>query len=372
MAVVNDLDLDQTRIRLRDWLITKLPTAQRITVARVEMPEATGMSMTTVMFTASWLTQNTPYETELVARVAPRGPGLLRTTSLAREFAVMKALGDHTSVPVPKALWYEDDSAILGAPFIVMDRVAGNVPGDDPPYTVGGWVIELPASKRGRLYEGALEVLRRIHAVDWRGLGLREVLDQAQYGPIGIEQQLGYWTDSYHWAADGRCCPTIEAALGWARENRPCDEDVALCWGDARIGNIVYDPVDVSVRAVIDWEMATLASPELDLGWCAFIGRLYSEGIGVVPPDGLPTRDEVVARYQELTGHQVRNIDYYEAFAALRLAIVMLRVGQVMIRGGALPADSAMPINNPPSQLLAKMTGSPFPDGHTEWIVGSR
>jgi aminoglycoside phosphotransferase (APT) family kinase protein len=371
MAVVNDLDLPGIQSRLQDWLLTKLPSARNLTVIDVHMPSATGMSMTTVMFTASWRDDDSTYMVDYVVRVAPSGPGLLRNTSLAREFAVMKTLGEHTAIRVPTVHWYEDDNTVLGSPFIVMDRAHGEVPGDDPPYTVSGWVTQLQPAQRAKIYDGAIEVLHQIHSVDWQSLELGS-LDEPQFGPTGIDQQLAHWTDSYHWAANGTRHPTIDAALDWARDNKPIDDIVTLCWGDSRIGNIVYDPVDISVRAVIDWEMATLASPEMDLGWCVFVARLYTEGIGATCLDGLPSRGEIVSRYEELTGRRVRHIDYYEAFAALRLAIVMLRVGQLMISGGALPPGSAMPVNNPVSQLLARLTGCPAPDGPAEWIVGSR
>jgi aminoglycoside phosphotransferase (APT) family kinase protein len=123
---------------------------------------------------------------------------------------------------------------------------------------------------------------------------------------------------------------------------------------------------------VIDWEMAAIASPEMDLGWCVFIARLYTDGIGVPVPEGLPARAEIVARYEQLTGRRIRNIDYYEAFAALRLSIVMLRVGKLLIDSAALPPDSPMPLNNPASQLLSALTGAPAPEGTAQWIVGSR
>jgi aminoglycoside phosphotransferase (APT) family kinase protein len=118
--------------------------------------------------------------------------------------------------------------------------------------------------------------------------------------------------------------------------------------------------------------MVSVGSPELELGWWLFLLRHHTEGIGAPLPPGFPDRDAFIARYEELTGHRVKHIDFYEAFAALRLSILMLRAGQLMIAGGALPPDNPMPFSNPASQLLAKLLGLPAPAGVATSFVGNR
>src|SRR5207244_12421350 len=114
-------------------------------------------------------------------------------------------------------------------------------------------------------------------------------------------------------AAGGRPEPVIEAGLAWLRRHRPADEPLGLCWGDARIGNMIF--AGARCRAVLDWEMATLGNPEQDLAWWLFLDRHHSEGIGLERLAGLPRRDEQVARYEELMGPPVRHLDYYGVFA---------------------------------------------------------
>ena len=108
-----------------------------------------------------------------------------------------------TDVPVPTVRWFEADPTWLGAPFFVMGRSTGRVPADSPPYTVEGWIHdEATPEQRRTLVESGLDALVKIHALDWRALGL-DFLDKPQYGELGIEQQIRYYERAFEWAAEG-------------------------------------------------------------------------------------------------------------------------------------------------------------------------
>ena len=136
--------------------------------------------------------------------------------------------------------------------------------------------------------------------------------------------------DYYRWALadDGIRVPIIERGLGWLADHWPSDRgpDV-LCWGDARIGNIIYqgfEPV-----AVLDWEMASLGPRELDVGWFVFLHRFFQDIAEVFGLDGIPDflrRSDVEQCYQELSGYSPRHMDFYLTYAAWRHAIVMARI----------------------------------------------
>jgi aminoglycoside phosphotransferase (APT) family kinase protein len=373
MALLNVLDPVATEAELTKWFAGKLPGATDLKITDLEIPQSAGMSMTSVLFKVSYREGGAGRELDLAARVAPANPdaGSFIDTDLRREFRLLQTLGQHSDVAIPTARWLEEDADVIGSAFMIVGRAFGRVPPDDPPYTVGGWVLELPPEQRGKLYENALQQLERLHAVDWRRLGIQEILDKPEFGPPGIDQQIGHWENFYHWASEGQASPTIDSGFAWIKANRPRDEEVVLNWGDPRIGNIIYGD-DLSVQAVLDWEMAALASPELDLGWFVFFVRYYSEGVGIPIPEGMPTRAQLVARYRELTGREVKHIDYYEAFAALRLSILFLRIAHVMIAGGLLPSDSPMGLNNPASQILARLLNLPAPAGEAVNFVGKR
>jgi aminoglycoside phosphotransferase (APT) family kinase protein len=272
---------------------------------------------------------------------------------------VMAALAAHTDVPVPRMIAMEDDESVLGAPFFVMERIEGRIPPDSPPYTMEGWVTEITAAERQELWQSGLEAMAKIHRADWTTLGV-DFLNHPEDGEPGLDQQLAYYDRYLEWAARGVPQPVTEATLAWIKAHRPpAGEPVGLVWGDARPGNMIFDHGECV--AVLDWEMATLGNPAIDLGWWLFLDRHHTEGINVEPLDGVPARAETIARWEELTGLSAEHVDYYEVFAGLRFAIVMMRVAQMTIEYGVVPPDSDLETNNPVTQLLAKMLELPPP-----------
>jgi aminoglycoside phosphotransferase (APT) family kinase protein len=371
MALANKTDPKVAERNLTSWLAGKLDGARDLRVSDLDIPRASGMSNETILFDASWREGSGRDRRErLVARVAPSGASVFPEKTLATEYRVMKTLGEKSAVPVPRVHWIEEDASVLGAPFVVMGRVDGRVPADDPPFTATGWVLELTLGEQARMVDNGIAVLAAIHAVDWRALGL-DFLARPDLGDSPLDQQIAWWKRCFEWAAEGEANPTIEAAFRWIEGNRPKGEPVVLNWGDARIGNMIF-PADLSVAAVLDWEMVSLASPELDLGWSLFLLRHHTEGIGAPLPAGFPSRERMIARYEELSSFAVRHIDFYEAFAALRLSILMHRAGNLMIAAGLLPAGATMKLSNPASQLLAKLLGLPAPAGAVQSFIGNR
>jgi aminoglycoside phosphotransferase (APT) family kinase protein len=364
MALSNKTDPAHAERQLTTWLSTRLEDSRDVRVHDARVPAAGGLSAETVLFEASWTQSGRQWTRSLAARVQPSGDAVFPTYDFATEFRVLAALGC-AGVPVPEVLWHERDRAVLGGEFIVMEQVGGRVPADDPPYTMDGWVLDLSAAEQATLYDNALQALAAIHRVDWRGAGLDVLMH-------GFDEQLAYWERAFAWAAGDEANPTVEAAFDWIRANRPPDgASVVLNWGDARLGNILFAP-DLSVAAVLDWEMAALGSRELDLGWWLFLIRNHTDAIGAPMPPGFPDREATIARYEELIGHTMEHVEFYEAFAGLRLAIIMHRAANLMIGAGLLPPDAPMKLNNPCSKLLAELLGLPAPEGSAQSFVGNR
>jgi aminoglycoside phosphotransferase (APT) family kinase protein len=373
MALKNSLEpttvAERLAVALRRHLGPHLEGAADARVEAVEIPSANGMSNETVLFDATWDGPGGPRRERLAARVQPSGPAVFPRYDLGLEYAVMSTLAEHTDVPVPRMFFHEPDAGLLGAPFLVMARVDGRVPSDDPPYTAGGWVTELGAEQQATLHDNALRTLAGIHAVDLDRVGLRHLRAHPEAGVAG---QLTLWRDTFAWAAEGDRNPTVEAALDWLADNQPADTgpDV-LNWGDARIGNLLFDGSH-SVTAVLDWEMLCVGPRELDLGWWLFMQRYYSEGLDLPAPPGFPDHERLAARYRELTGHDPAGLHFYEVLAGTRLAVLMHRAGKLMIAAGQLPPDSTMTLSNPASQLLARLLDLPAPAGLTQSFVGHR
>jgi aminoglycoside phosphotransferase (APT) family kinase protein len=362
-------DPQEVKDALRQWLRGQLPEATAVSIDDLSVPSASGMSNTSVLFTASWSIGDTTSSQQLVARIAPAGPGIFMETDHAKEAAVMNALAA-AGLPVPVVRWVEANPAALGAPFLVMDRATGRVPADDPPFTATGWVLDLSDDEQRRLCTASIEAIADVNNVDWKGVGLGFLAPPE--GTDVFDAELGTWRRFYDWARDGEVNPTIEAGFDWLDANRPDDRrEPVLTWGDSRIGNMLFGD-DLAVNAILDWEMVGLGHPDMELAWWLFILRHHTEGIGFPVPPGFPTRDQVVAIYERASGRTVDHLDYYEVWAAVRLAILMHRAGNLMIELGLLPPDAPMRLNNPASQLLAKLIGAQAPSGSAQSFIGNR
>lgn len=333
---VSARDLDTLAGDLTRWLHTKVAADEPPRIHDLSRPQSGGMSSTSILFDAEWTAGGRPQRGSFVARMAPEAGSfpVFETYDLATQYQVMAGVAAATDVPVPGLCWLENDDKPLGAPFFVMRRVDGRVPTDNPPYVFVGWVFDADPAERLRLTHNTVEVIAKIHGIP-DPAALFPMLD----GPgESLRRHVAAQRSWYRWglADDGFEIPLIERTFAWLEENWPADPgpDV-LTWGDARPGNIIYrefDPV-----AVLDWEMAALGPRELDLGWVIFIHRFFQDLATRFDQPGLPDflrRDDVVSKYEELTGHSVRDLDFYIVYAALRHAIVMARVKRRMIHFG--------------------------------------
>ncbi len=356
MPAPHGRDLEATRVQLLEWVTLRLPEIPSPRIENLGGPGATGFSSDTLMFD---VVAGDGSRREWVARIKPTGYQVFPAYDLSLQVRVQRALAG-TDVPVAPVVAEETDERFLGAPFYLMGRVRGRIPTDNPPYHTGGWVTEVAPEERATLWWSGLDVLARIHRLDWRALGLAD-LATPERGATPLAQQLDFYEAYLGWAARGKPQPTCEAAFEWLVRNQPRDEPTALCWGDARIGNMIFD--GGRCAAVLDWEMVTLGNPEQDLAWWLFLDRHHSEGVGAPRLEGFPERAETVARWEEIVGRNVRNLAYYEAFAAFRFGVIMIRVSQQMVEYGVLPADSTFETDNTVTRLLAKILDLPAPGG---------
>ena len=343
-------DLELTRSQLAEWLRGKLPGAKSVTIASLSGPSETGFSSDTLMFDAEWSDGARAHSERLVARFKPSGFTVFPTYDIAMQFRIMRVLGERSDVPVPRMRWLEEAERPLGAPFYVMDRVDGRVPNDNPPYHVAGWVPELSPDERAALWWSGLESMARVHRLDWRALGLSG-LDQSARGATPLEQQLREYDEYIAWGMDAKNYPLLNKAQRWLRAHAPQDREVALCWGDSRLGNQIF--AGTTCVAVIDWEMARLGDPVQDLAWWIALDRCFTEGLGMERLPGFPDRRATVARWEELVGRSADHFDFYEVLALYKFTAIMARVILQMKHYGIFPADSDMDVNNLASQTLA-------------------
>jgi aminoglycoside phosphotransferase (APT) family kinase protein len=348
---LNDRDPDQVAAVLTRWLATRAEGGPGLEVFDVQAPASNGFSNETILCRTRSADGE---ERRLVVRVAPTKHLLFLDAEFSTQYRAMRALADGgAGVPLPPLGLYEEDPQYLGVPFFTMDHVEGLVPSDNLPYTLEGWVIEATPEQQERMWWSGIDALATVHRADWRRLGLGW-LDNPSRGKPGLDQQLSYYRDFLDWTTGGVKVPVIESTWQWLVDHRPAEDgEVVLSWGDSRIGNIIWD--DFRCAAVLDWEMASLAQPELDLGWWLYFDRQFSEGLSVPRPAGFGSREDTIERYSELMGRPMRDIFYYEIFSGFRFAIVMYRLSVLLFGRTDLGQEDDMATNNIATQFLAKL-----------------
>jgi aminoglycoside phosphotransferase (APT) family kinase protein len=336
------------------WLAAALG-ADELRIDDSNRPPLNGASNDTLMLWARWRTGGKQSEGGFVIRRPPIGPSLYRHYDIGAQYATMAALTG-TDVPVPPLIGYEPDASVLGTPFYVMGEVDGEAPPDLPPYTEVGWVLALPPAEQARMYEASIAMLARIHRLDASALPLGHL----PVGPRGgFAEQLQATEAWFRWAATGRANPVLDATLAWLVEHAPNPRSEGLNWGDARIGNMMYR--DLAPIAVLDWEMAAIGPPEVDLGWWLFMYRFHTEGMGNAPIPGFPDDATTVAMWEHASGRRACDVHYYDVLAGFRFGIIVLRAARRMVADGVLAEDQSFERVNGATMLLAKMLELPEP-----------
>jgi aminoglycoside phosphotransferase (APT) family kinase protein len=330
---------------LEEWLARELPEGAAPAVTLHSSIDANGMSSETLVLDAAWTGEDgSPRTAEYVARVAPSQDDfpVFAHYDLADQYDAMRIVAEQTDVPVPRVGLSEPTGSVLGTPFFLMDRVEGVVPPDVLPYTFGGnWLFDAGPADQRRLQDASVEVVAALHAIPDAATTFA-FLDPARHGheqSSTVERNLAAVKEWYEFAIPdiGRS-PLVERALAWLESHVPTPSgDPVLCWGDARIGNIMYR--DFAPVAVLDWEMATLGPRELDVSWMVFAHQVFESISGMLELPGMPhflREEDVVARYEDLTGATLGDLDWYHVYNGLEWCVVFMRTGARQIHFGEI------------------------------------
>ncbi len=249
----------------------------------------------------------------IILRRPPTGHVLATAHDMAREHRIITAVG-RTTVPVPRTLGLCTDDAVTGAPFYVMEHVAGEVL-DSPERAE-----LLPLELRREASEHLIDVLADLHAADVDEIGLGDLARRDGY----VERQLKRWTTQ--WAnSKTRELPAVDEVAAHLAAHVPAQQGVSIAHGDYRFGNCITDVGHGRIAAVLDWELCTLGDPLADLGYLdVYWVRPGGDGRHNDPTSapGFPPYAEMVGRYATRTGRDVSAIDYYVAFSSWRLAVI--------------------------------------------------
>lgn len=313
-------DLDVTARLLTEWLRPRLPDADHVTVSKLVPPSVGGGSSETLFFTLKTGKGGNIAHAPMVLRIDPTSFRLFLRRNFDAQYRLLDWLSRETDVPIPAIHFYEPGCDVLGAPFWIMDHVAGEVPPDNPSYNAAGFLFEATVENRRRLWRNGMEILGKLARLDQRQL---PNVVELQPGVSGQEENLRHWTQSMYWACEDKPIPLLHEVNRWLYANLPERLDTGLSWGDARIGNMVFYNWDCV--GVLDWETITLAGPQLDLAHWLLMDDYSAQCLGLPRLPGLGSRAETIALWEELTGREADQLDWHELLACFRLAVVMER-----------------------------------------------
>jgi aminoglycoside phosphotransferase (APT) family kinase protein len=262
--------------------------------------------------------------TDLVLRRPPFGRKAKTAHDMGREYRILTALN-----PVfpycPKPLVYTEDESVMGCPFYVMERIPGIILRKKLPKG-----LELSPSQMRILCENLLDVHYKLHSIDYKAIGLEGFGKPEGY----VRRQVEGWTERYKaaWTPDA---PTFENVMQWLHENMPPDYDKpAIIHNDYKFDNVVLNPDNpLEIIGVLDWEMATIGDPLMDLGnslgyWVQADDPPEVQAAGMLPTNlpGALTRAEMVKRYADKAGISIDNFDFYLFFGFFRIAVILQQI----------------------------------------------
>jgi aminoglycoside phosphotransferase (APT) family kinase protein len=263
-------------------------------------------------------------ERDFVLRRPPFGYKAKSAHDMRREVTLTSSLRPVYPY-VPAVVAFFDDAQILGCDFYVMDRIRGMIIRRDVPPE-----LRLSRQDARQLCGNLLDKLIELHLVDYRAAGLESIGRGAGY----VQRQIAGWSDRYRKART----PDVgdfEAVISWLERNMPAGESaICVIHNDFRFDNVVLDPQDpLHVIGVLDWEMATIGDPLMDLGnmlayWVEAEDDEFFLNTRCQPTHlpGMFSRNEVLDYYCQRTGLAVDDFDFYLVYGLFRLAVIVQQI----------------------------------------------
>jgi len=259
---------------------------------------------------------------EYVLRKPPIG-AIKRGHDMSREFKVQSAVQKEFS-KVPKMFAYTDAAAVLGSEFYIMEKVEGIILNFKEAKK-----RDIPANDYKTIANAWLDTFTELHQLDYDAIGLTNLGKPEGY----VERQVTNWGKQYLKAAT-KDVPSAEKVMQWMQENQPKNYQHCLIHNDYKYDNVVFkDNSWKEITAVLDWEMATLGDPLMDLGTSLGYWTLASDHDfvkqGIPSPtifEGNPMRSEIVASYAKKSGRDIHNMVFYYAFGLFKIAVIAQQI----------------------------------------------
>jgi len=366
MAIVDDTEVDLGALagHFGQWL-RRQPGQQRSAVADLrQASRANGFSNETYVATLAHPERD---EERLVLRLPPSRTGLFPTYDMGRQYAFMQGLQPEPGLRMARCRWLERDETVLGRPFFVTSFVDGDVAGDHPNYVREGWIRDASVEQRRRLWDSSFEQLHRLARVRWQGRML-DAVDWPERGRSRFVQHVEMWSHLGAWGhsqlPDDGVDPLLQELQSWLRAHQPRHEIAGIVWGDARFGNIICR--NFQPAALLDWELAVIGDPMIDLAYMLFHVFLTQvvHGDADTPRqfEGFRGDAQTVAQWCDAAGRPADDYRTYWLFNAFKMLCIWQCKSALMVRTGTWSVDEALQARRGPAlrpHIGAVLEGDP-------------
>lgn len=349
---VHSRDPESLKPAMNMMLAAQFPGREALQVTQIEVPSGAGVNNETLLLDLAWEEGGAPRRGGAVLRLESDDT-LFPQPLFSDHFRLYQIMKRRGEVPVPDVWGLRLKPSPLGKASFFMERVDGRVPSDQPPFHTEGWVHDLTAADRHAMWTDAIDVMARVHATPVEEV---DFLERPALGRTGVEQELTFNLDYMDWALDGDRHPVLEQTADWLRSHLPTDTGTSLAWGDARPQNLVFR--DNHVAGLLDWDMASLAGPEADLAWWTLMDLSVTASRGVPRLSGWGSPAQTIARWEQVAGRRLRDMEWHFVLAAFRGGVIVMRLAKILDAKGLLPPQSAgWKDNNVGIQYCASMLG---------------
>jgi aminoglycoside phosphotransferase (APT) family kinase protein len=260
---------------------------------------------------------------ELILRRAPKGTKAKGAHDMGREYRLQQALKPVYPY-VPAMLVHCDDDNVLGTEFYVMEKLNGIIPRQNLPKG-----LKVDKQQARTLCTNVIDCLIELHKVDIDAANLNHIGKGEGY----TQRQIDGWSQRYTQAKTWNV-PSGKSVMTWLQQHKPAQESICLTHNDFRFDNVVLDPNDISkVNGILDWELATLGNPLMDLGntlayWVEADDDFLAQMTRRQPThlDGMLTREQVVKYYCDKMDITIEDFRFYEVFGLFRLAGIVQQI----------------------------------------------
>ncbi|MDD9964386.1 MAG: phosphotransferase family protein [Gammaproteobacteria bacterium] len=323
---------------LTAFFASRMPEAANVQIAGIDTPPAdSGFSAENFFVDLTWVEGRRPRQARYVVRRQAQRE-MFPGRSFSQERRIQDILSTKTDLPVPRILAHEDDPAVLDGRFYVMEHLPGATPPVAAPHEAG-MLAKLSEPARRKLWFSGLDRLGEIHRLDPVDLGLIFVSKPGDSGSE-LSSLLDYWERHYMRSCHGEPLQLMTDAMAWLRSHQPEEREPSLVWGDARIGNMLFDD-DQNCVGIVDWELASLGDPLQDLAYWTYSDDhfVHIASDGALP--GWPTLEETVDAYERASGRAVeeRRFKYYRLVAGYWIVCTLSQLVAVKKQVGQFPAD---------------------------------